>query len=216
MKLQHPLPPLFTILAHATVSLEEQYLKISSIDETKNPDLKKLKRDTLELLDFEFDAINQEIEFINQQVNKDFKFKINGEMKSYGSYVIALEKCTSLLIHMEQWAIWHSSKMIARRSTNLATKYSANEQVCKNEIIKLEAKLGRKLIGSDYLVWARQLRNTYPKPPVPKAPRNQKNNGVPVKPIPGAPILNRTTGWSESTLRNIFERLTGCKPTTKK
>jgi hypothetical protein len=215
-KLLHPLPSTFAILARATASLEEQYLSISLIDESKESDLKRSKKETLELLDFEFEAINLEIEFINQQVNKDFKFKLGGEKRSYPSYVTALEKCTLLLIHMEQWAIWHDSKMAARRSAKLAAKYSANELICKNEITKLEATLGRKLVGSDYLIWIRQLRKAHPNPPSPKAPRNQKHNGTPLKPILGAPLLNTTPGWSDSTLRKIFGKVTGCKPTTKK
>lgn len=215
-KLLHPLPHQYGILARATASLDYQYSIIESIDVTKEPDLKRSKKDTLELLDFEFKTINLEIEFINQQMNKAFKFKASGENRSYPSYVTALEKCTELLIHMEQWAIWRKSKISARRSANLKAKYSANELVCKNEIAKLEATLNRRLIGSDYRAWSRQLRKAHPYPPVPKAPRNQKHNGTPLKPIPGAPVLNAANGWSDSTLRKIFEELTGCKPTTKK
>jgi|LauGreDrversion4_2_1035121.scaffolds.fasta_scaffold636244_2 hypothetical protein len=215
-KLLHPLPPSYSILASATISLEHQYSIIKSIDETKEPDLKRSRKDTLERLDFEFEEINLQIEFINQQITKSLRFKSGGQKLAYPSYVNALEKCTELLIHMEQWAIWNDSKMAARRSTKLKAKYSANVLICKNEITKLEATLGRKLIGSDYLSWARRLRKTLPYPPVPKAPRNQKHNGTPLKPIRGAPVLNTANGWSESTLRKIFEELTGCKPTTKK
>jgi len=215
-KLLYPLPPQYVTLARATISLEAQYLSISSIDEYKEPDLKRSKKDTLKTLDLEFNAINLEIEFINQQVGKCLKFKSGGEKKSYPSYVTALEKCTELLIHLEQWAIWHSLKMAARRSAKLVAKYSANELIGKNEIVKLEATLGRKLIGSDYLTWARQLRKAHPNRPAPKAPRNQKHNGIPLKPILGTPVLTTSPGWSDSTLRKIFEKLTGCKPTTKK
>lgn len=215
-KLLHPLPPSHTILARATASLEQQHLAISSIDVNKHPDLIKSKEDTLKYLDFEFEAINADIEFINQQVTKAFKFKAGGQKIAYPCYVRALEKCTELFIHMEHWAIWHSSKMAARRLANLKAKYSVNELICKNEIVKLEATLGRKLVGTDYLTWSRQLRKEHPNPPAPKAPRNQKHNGTPLKPIPGAPVLNTSSGWSDSTLRKIFEKLTGCRPTTKK
>lgn len=215
-QLLHPLPPSYSTLARATASLDYQQTIIESIDVVKNPDLKASKEDTLKLLDHEFEAINSDIEFINQQITKALKFKPGGEKLSYPSYVTALEKCMELLIHMERWAIWHSTKMADRRAAKLAAKYSANELICKNEIVKLEATLGRKAIGSDYLSWTRQLRKAHPNPPVPKAPRNQKHNGTPLKPIAGAPVLNTTTGWSDSTLRKIYEKLTGCKPTTKK
>lgn len=215
-KILHPLPPQYSTLARATGSLDHQYSIIESIDEIKSPDLKRSKKDTLGLLDFEFEAINSEIDFINQQMTKAFKFKPGGEKQSYPSYVTALERCTELLIHMEGWAIWNDSKMAVRRSAKLKAKYSENRLICKNEIAKLEATLGRKLIGPDYLSWARHLRKAHPYPPAPKAPRNQKHNGTPLKPILGAPVLNTTNGWSESTLRKIFEELTGCKPTTKK
>jgi hypothetical protein len=80
----------------------------------------------------------------------------------------------------------------------------------------LEKKLGRTLVGSDYLTWKRQLIAACPNPPVTKAPRNLKINGTPLKPITGAPVLTITKGWKESTLRNKFEEFTGYKPTTKK
>jgi hypothetical protein len=69
-KLLHPLPPSFAILAHAVASLEEQYLAINSIDTDKHPDLIKSRKDTLKYLDFEFEAINADIEFINLQTTK--------------------------------------------------------------------------------------------------------------------------------------------------
>jgi hypothetical protein len=215
-KLLHPLPPAYRILATATASLDYQYSIIEAIDDTKNPDLTASKKVTLGLLDHEFNEINSEIEFINLHTTKALKFQSGGGAASYPSYVAALEKCTELLIHMEQWGIWHTLKMTDRRAVKLAAKYSANELVCKNEVAKLVAALGRQLTGADYLVWSRQLRKAYPNSPAPKAPRNQKHNGTPLKPITGAPVLNTSTGWSESTLRKIFEKLTGCKPTTKK
>ncbi len=215
-KILHPLPPVYATLAEATASLDYQYSTIDAIDTNKNPDLKKSKEDTLKLLDHGFEAINSEIEFINQQITKTLRFKPGGEVLAHASYVMALEKSIELLIHLEQWAIWHKLKMAARRAANLNIKYSANELVCKNEIAKLEATLGRKLIGTDYPIWTKQLRKAHPNPPAPKAPRNQNHNGTPKKPIAGAPVLNCSSGWSDSTLRKIYEKLTGCKPTTKK
>ena len=70
-KLLHPLPPSFAILAHAVASLEEQYLAINSIDTDKHPDLIKSRKDTLKYLDFEFEAINADIEFINLQTTNE-------------------------------------------------------------------------------------------------------------------------------------------------
>ena len=128
-KLLHPLSPSHAILARATASLEAQYLAISSIDVNKYPDLFKSRQDALKYLDFEFESISAEIEFINQQTTKAFKFKAGGEKRSYPSYVTALEKCTELFIQMEQWAIWYESKIAGRRTAKLKAKYSANELI---------------------------------------------------------------------------------------
>lgn len=210
------MPPAFDVLARATNSLEHQYSAIHSIDIAKHPDLKRSKRETLELLEFEFESINAEIGYINKQTAKSLKFKSGGQSLAYPAYIKALEKCTELLIHMERWASWHKSTMDMHRTTGVAQKFSKNDLICKNEIEILKKKLGRKLIGVDYLTWARQLQAAHPNPPVPKAPKNSKKNGTPLKPIAGAPVLTTTEGWKDSTLRKKFKQFTGCVATTKK
>lgn len=215
-KLLHPLPSSHTILARATASLEAQYLAISSIDVDKYPDLIKSRQDTLKYLDFEFEAINAEIEFINQQTNKSFKFKAGGEKRSYPSYVTALEKCTELLIHMEHWAIWHKLKMVIRRSEGINKKNRDNNVIYKNEVRILEATLGRKLKGTDYPKWRDQLLKNNPKQMVSKKTRKDPKDGVPINPDPNAEKETINDQWRESTLRKKFKEFTGCDPKTKK
>jgi hypothetical protein len=127
-KLLHPLPPSHAILARATASLEAQYLAISSIDTNKYPDLLKSKEDTLRYLDFEFEAINADIDFINQQVTNTFTFQAGGQDIAHPYYVTALEKCIDLLIHMEHWAYrrW-------RRNRKIESKRTAKKRIEKRE-----------------------------------------------------------------------------------
>ena len=215
-KLLHPLPLEFDVLAQATISLEHQYSIIHDIDVVRYPERKKLRKDTLELFDFEFEAINSDIEFINSHVTKPVKLKSGSKSLVYPAYISALERCTELLIHMEKWVSWRKATTSKNRTTGVAKKFSQNDLICKNHVTILEKKLGRTLVGSDYLTWKRQLIAACPNPPVTKAPRNLKINGTPLKPITGAPVLTTTQGWKESTLRNKFEEFTGYKPTTKK
>lgn len=215
-KLLHPLPPSHAILARATASLEAQYLAISSIDVDKYPDLNKPRQDTFKYLDFEFEAINAEIEFINQQTTKAFKFKAGGEKRSYPSYVTALEKCTELLIHLEQWAIWHKLKMVLRRSDGISKKNAGNNAIYKNEVRILEATLGRKLKETDYPKWRDQLLKNNPKQEVSRKTRKDPKDGDPINPDPNAPEDQINDKWRESTLRKKFKELTGCDPKTKK
>lgn len=214
--LLHPLPLEFDVLAQATISLENQYSIILDIDIARYPELKKLRKDTLNLFDFEFEAINSDIEFINLHVTKPAKLKAGSRSLVYPAYISSLERCTELFIHMEKWVGWRKSTTSKNRTTGVVKKFSQNDLICKNHVTILEKKLGRRLIGSDYLTWKRQLIATCPNPPVTKAPRNLKINGTPLKPIVGAPVLTTTKGWKESTLRNKFEEFTGYKPTTKK
>ena len=197
-KLLHPLPLEFDVLAQATISLEHQYSIIHDIDVVRYPERKKLRKDTLELFDFKFEAINSDIEFINSHVTKPVKLKSGSKSLVYPAYISALERCTELLIHMEKWVSWRKATTSKNRTTGVAKKFSQND------------------LGSDYLTWKRQLIAACPNPPVTKAPRNLKINGTPLKPITGAPVLTTTQGWKESTLRNKFEEFTGYKPTTKK
>lgn len=214
--LLHPLPLEFDVLAQATISLENQYSIILDIDIARYPELKKLRKDTLNLFDFEFEAINSDIEFINLHVTKPAKLKAGSRSLVYPAYISSLERCTELFIHMEKWVGWRKSTTSKNRTTGVVKKFSQNDLICKNHVTILEKKLGRRLIGSDYLTWKRQLIATCPNPPVTKTPRNLKINGTPLKPIVGAPVLTTTKGWKESTLRNKFEEFTGYKPTTKK
>lgn len=215
-KLLHPLPPSYAILARATASLEGQYLAISSIDVGKYPDLIQSRQDTLKYLDFAFEAINAEIEFINQQTTKDLKFKAGGEKLSHSSYVAALEKCTELLINMEQWAIWHKLKMVLRRSDGINKKNADNNAIYKNEVRTLEATLGRKLKETDYPKWRDQLLKNNPKQKVSRKTRKDPKDGVPINPDPNAPDDQINDQWREPTLRKKFKELTGCNPKTKK
>jgi hypothetical protein len=215
-KLLHPLPLEFDVLAQATISLENQYSIIHAIDVARYPELKKLRKDTLNLFDFEFKAINSDIEFINLHVTKPVKLKAGSHSLVYPAYISSLERCTELFIHMEKWVGWRKSTTSKNRTSGVAKKFSQNDLICKNHVTISEKKLGRSLIGSDYLAWKRQLIAACPNPPVTKAPRNLKINGTPLKPITGAPVLTTTKGWKESTLRNKFEEFTGYKPTTKK
>lgn len=215
-KLLHPLPLEFDVLAQATISLEHQYSIIHDIDIARYPDRKRMRKDTLELFDFEFEVINSDIEFINLHVSKTVKLKPGSYLSVYPAYIHALERCAELLIHMEKWASWHKATMDINRTTGVVNKFSKNDLICKNQITILELKLGRKLIGSDYLSWKRQLIAAYPNPPVTKAPRNLKKNGTPLKPIAGAPVLTTTKGWKDPTLRKKFKQFTGCVATTKK
>jgi len=215
-KLLHPLPLEFDVLAQATISLENQYSIIHDIDVVRYPGRKKLRKDMLALFDFGFEAINLDIEFINSHVTKPVKLKPGSHSSVYPAYISALERCTELLVQMEKWVIWHKATTSKNRSTGVAKKFSQNDLICKNHVTILEKKLGRTLVGSDYLAWKRQLIAACPNPPVTKASRNLKKNGTPLKPITGAPVLTTTKGWKESTLRNKFEEFTGYRPTTKK
>jgi hypothetical protein len=215
-KLLHPLPPSHATLARATASLEAQYLAISSIDTNKYPDLLKSKEDTLRYLDFEFEAINSDIDFINQQVTKAFNFRAGGQVMAYPYYVTALEKCTELLIHMEHWAIWHKLKMVLRRTEGIEKKNADNNAVYKKETQALEAKLGRKLAGTDYPKWKDQLLKNNPKQKVSKKMRKDPKDGIPINPDPNAPDDQINDQWRESTLRKKFKELTGCDARTKK
>jgi hypothetical protein len=215
-KLLHPSPPSHATLACATASLEAQYLTISSIDVYKHPDLIKSREDTLRYLDFEFEAINADIEFINQQVTKAFKFRAGGQKIAYPRYVKALEKCTQLLIHLEHWAIWHKLKMVLRRTEGIEKKNADNNAVYKRETRILEKKLGRKLVGTDYPKWKDQLLKNNPKQEVSKKIRKDPKDGVPINPDPNAPDDQKNDQWREPTLRKKFKELTGCDAKTKK
>jgi hypothetical protein len=215
-KLLHPLPQSHAILARATASLEAQYLAISSIDTNKYPDLLKSREDTLRYLDFEFEAINADIDFINRQVTQAFNFKTGGQEIAYPYYITALEKCIELLIHMEHWAIWHKLKMDLRRIEGNKKKNAANDAVYIKEIQILEAALGRKLVGTDYPKWKAQLLKNNPKQKVSKKPRKNPKDGTPINPNPNAPDDQVNDQWKDPTLRKKFKELTGCDPTTKK
>jgi hypothetical protein len=215
-KLLHPLPPSFAILAHAVASLEEQYLAINSIDTDKHPDLIKSRKDTLKYLDFEFEAINADIEFINLQTTKTLRFKTGGKDLSYPSYVAALEKCTELLIHMEYWAIWHKLKIKIRRVEGIKNKNLPNDLIYKKEIENLKKSLGRALTGHDYPKWKDQLLKNNLKQKVSKKTRKDPKDGIPTNPDPN--IIEETVNdkWRDSTLRKKFKELTGCDAKTKK
>lgn len=215
-KLLHPLPPSHATLARATASLESQYLAIGSIDTNKYPDLLKSKEDTLRYLDFEFEAINADIDFINQQVTQGFNFKSGGHEIAYPYYVTALEKCIELLIHMEHWAIWHKLKMAQRRTKGIGKKNADNNAVYQNETQNLEAILGRKLVGTDYPKWKDQLIKNNPKQKVSKKIRKNPKDGDPINPDPNAPDDQTNDQWREPTLRKKFKELTGCDARTKK
>ncbi len=215
-KLLHPLPPSHATLARATASLEAQYLTVSSIDVVKHPGLMKSREDTLRYLDFEFEAINADIEFINQQVTKAFKFRAGGQKITFACYVKALEKCTELLIHMEHWAIWHKLKIVLRRTEGIEKKNADNNAVYKEETRILEVKLRRKLVGTDYPMWKDQLLKNNPKQKVSKKIRKDPKDGVPINPDPNVPDDQISDQWRESTLRKKFKELTGCDARTKK
>jgi hypothetical protein len=215
-KLLHPLPPSYGILASATASLEHQYSIIESIDETKEPDLKRSKKDTLELLDFEFEEINQQIEFINQQVTKSLRFKSGGPKLTYSPYVTALEKCTQLLIHMERWAVWHKLKIKIRRAEGIRNKNLPNDLIYRKEVEELKKNLGRSLTGHDYPSWKDQLLKNNLKQEVSKKTRKNPKDGTPINPIPNAEDAKVNNQWREPTLRKKFKELTGCDAKTKK
>ncbi len=212
----HRLPAEFDLLSSALATLETQYWAINSIDTTNQPNLTTPKRNTLATLEFGLELVFSEVEYINLQLTATLRFKAGSKPLAYQSYVKALEKCTELLIYMEQWAGWHKSRMVALRAKGTADKHLPNHLICKHEIGSLEIILGRKLVSTDYLAWSRQVIRNHPNPPVKKATRNSKKNGVPKKPIVGAPVLTTTSGWSDGYLRKKFKELTGSEPTTKK
>lgn len=215
-KLLHPLPPSHATLARAAASLEAQYLAIRSIDTNKYPDLLKSKEDTMRYLDFEFEAINNDIDFINQQVTNAFTFGAGGQDIAYPYYVTALEKCTDLLIHMEHWAIWHKLKMDLRRTKGIKEKNAPNDTVYIQEIQILEEVLGRELVETDFPKWANQLKKNNPKQKVSKKTRKNPKDGTPINPDPNAPDDQINDQWKDSTLRKKFKELTGCDAKTKK
>lgn len=214
--LLHPRPPIYVTLAKATVFLNHRYEIIEAVDEAANPDLKISKEDTLRFLDHEFEKINSEIEFINAHTTSALRFKSGGRDLTHPSYVAALEICTELLIHMENWTIWHKLKLQLRRTEGIKAKNSPNDLIYMGEVDALAKSLGRPLTSHDYPKWRDQLLKKNASQKVSKKTRKDPKDGIPINPNPndeGDPINDK---WREPTLRKKFKEFTGCDAKTKK